>query len=128
MKINQKNMEKVLNELHKSINVDYKLTSKSDKIYKVGIIEDNLFVEKQFDIKIKIDASLRKKNFDTWTNNVIQPVGNVFIEKLNKYIQDKEYITFLTNNKLFIEKDGLILNMIYNNDMFKISLLIGYKK
>ena len=128
MKINQKNMEKVLNELHKSINVDYKLTSKSDKIYKVGMIEDNLFVEKQFDIKIKIDASLRKKNFDTWTNNVIQPVGNVFIEKLNKYIQDKEYITFLTNNKLFIEKDGLILNMIYNNDMFKISLLIGYKK
>lgn len=128
MKINQKNMEKVLNELHKSINVDYKLTSKSDKIYKVGMIEDNLFVEKQFDIEIKIDASLRKKNFDTWTNNVIQPVGNVFIEKLNKYIQDKEYITFLTNNKLFIEKDGLILNMIYNNDMFKISLLIGYKK
>ena len=128
MKINQKNMEKVLNELHKSINVDYKLTSKSDKIYKVGMIEDNLFVEKQFDIEIKIDASLRKKNFDTWTNNVIQPVGNVFIEKINKYIQDKEYITFLTNNKLFIEKDGLILNMIYNNDMFKISLLIGYKK
>lgn len=128
MKINQKNMEKVLNELHKSINVDYKLTSKSDKIYKVGMIEDNLFVEKQFDIEIKIDASLRKNNFDTWTNNVIQPVGNVFIKKLNKYIQDKEYITFLTNNKLFIEKDGLILNMIYNNDMFKISLLIGYKK
>ena len=128
MKINQKNMEKVLNELHKSINVDYKLTSKSDKIYKVGMIDNNLFVEKQFDIEIAIDASLRKKNFDVWINNVIQPVGNVFIEKLNKYIQDKEYITFLTDNNLFIEKDGLILNMTYNNYMFQISLLIGYKK
>lgn len=121
MKIKDTNMQLLLNNIHKSINIDsMRISSRSNKEYQIEKSENDIDIKHQYDIEMP-------DNFCNLSEaEVINDISRTLNEKLSLWIKpNKYYVTLLMENNYFIEKDGLILNMIYNDDMFKVSILVG---